>query len=550
MADISRDIYSEAKRYVIGIVQRGIAWVDADENDARMGLYQSVRRAFQFGMGDGFPKDLPNSFKVVQAGSPTNDFVIAGGGGAPESAARFWNGGHQCLLYSDVQYNNLGATDGQRSIFPRSTLLTALVLTDTRMNWVPNELAGRQIIPDVTDGTAFTIASNTATTITISSGDMTTVATTGAPYRISLTTPVGARSDGVYLNTWLREVDGVEDPNILHDFGTGPEEHQTRYQVQQVIFVRENTTGFGEPGDYDDLAGAKHYVYKLASIARLAGNSNILTAMITDLRGQLGQGLSEMLKVSSDDTTANYLQAKVEAAAGSPLSVVTAHPGGNEHLALDIDNLDISRIAPETAGGAMVFDASGEPACTAAGTAGQPLLSGGAAAAAFGDLSAAQMAHEGVSGQFLRSNGAGGPPTWQTYAPSAPIKNYDSQVFNGTGGPAIFFTFYWTPETTKLFITGSAWWGTSGRCNATGVIDVASGLFIVGEEGSAHHDGTYWRNRYTLANGGAGSGNWMPTSYDQSCGVYTYAWVPASLYIQLAWVGSSINQGQVTIIAF
>jgi len=65
-----------------------------------------------------------------------------------------------------------------------STSLTATVLTDTHANWTVNEFQGKELNPDITQSTTFTVASNTQTTITISAGDMTGVASVGDKYAV------------------------------------------------------------------------------------------------------------------------------------------------------------------------------------------------------------------------------------------------------------------------------------------------------------------------------------------------------------------------------
>ena len=65
-----------------------------------------------------------------------------------------------------------------------STSLTATVLTDSHANWLTNEFQTKKLNPDITQSTTFTVASNTQTTITISAGDMTDVASVGDKYAV------------------------------------------------------------------------------------------------------------------------------------------------------------------------------------------------------------------------------------------------------------------------------------------------------------------------------------------------------------------------------
>jgi len=63
-----------------------------------------------------------------------------------------------------------------------STGLTSTTLTDSHANWATNEFAGCTLYPDIDKSDAFTVQSNTAATITVTSGDMTAHAASGAKY--------------------------------------------------------------------------------------------------------------------------------------------------------------------------------------------------------------------------------------------------------------------------------------------------------------------------------------------------------------------------------
>jgi len=68
-----------------------------------------------------------------------------------------------------------------------STALTATVLTDTSANWLANEFVGLYLNPDVndnSDGVFYRITANTQTTITVTGGDMTSLADPGDKYSV------------------------------------------------------------------------------------------------------------------------------------------------------------------------------------------------------------------------------------------------------------------------------------------------------------------------------------------------------------------------------
>ena len=91
------------------------------------------------------------------------------------------------------------------------------------MNFTVNELVGRTLVPNITDGTGFTIISNTATTITVTGGsDMTAVADVLDSYLVKSSTPSGSdRVDTVWLNVYLDEIDYDDDTNLLHPIAGG-----------------------------------------------------------------------------------------------------------------------------------------------------------------------------------------------------------------------------------------------------------------------------------------------------------------------------------------
>lgn len=283
----SRFMYDEPLRYVYALVTEGIPWVDADENDSRQSFYTQLRRIQQL-MGCGAVGD---GFKVVGTGA-TNSFTVTGGDGTPEGAGRFFFKGFGCILLSDVTWNNTGATEGDRSLFPRITHLSfaggQTTLTDTAANWEVNEHAGKTITPDVTSPATYTIVSNTANALTIT-GDVTSSgADVGSHYRIEITTPTSDRYDYVYINAYIDEYDENDDPNLIHALEP-PREAQLRAKLIQALYIREGADTL--PETYTDLDGRTHFTYLIATIRRSSGVAEIYEGNIIDHRPIIADSL-------------------------------------------------------------------------------------------------------------------------------------------------------------------------------------------------------------------------------------------------------------------
>lgn len=283
MANVSADIYDEAKRYVELILQQNVPIVDADVNDGQQMQYVSLfRRLLQDVVGNGARED---AFKIAELPTgPTNDFIAIGGTHADGGAERFWAEGHRCQLYADENYMNNGPDS---EVQPWSTGLNDEILTDADHKHIPGALVGRILEPNVVDGTGYTIVANTDHTITVTPGStMLATATVGNRYRIRPSVPVGSnRDDLVFLDVWLREIGKAEDPDLEHIIEGIPFEAMRRYKVIQTVRLQEGS--LVPPAAYVDADGHPHIIVELASIVRLDSNSTITDAMITDLRFHL-----------------------------------------------------------------------------------------------------------------------------------------------------------------------------------------------------------------------------------------------------------------------
>ncbi len=281
-------MYDEAKRYQMLVHQQGVPWVEADENDRNWIFYNLLRRFIQKIVGNGSPDD---GFKVVGTGT-ANDFIITGGDGTPDDAAlegagRLLVEGFQCVLPESRNYrgsDNLECT-------PVSTDLAETVLTDSAANFTlggpDDNLAGRTLAPDITQpDKAYTITANTQTTITISGDLLADGIQVGAHYRIELSTPTADRTDEVYIDCYLDEIDSDEDPGLKHTLGIQIET-QRRLKLIQNVFVTE---GSATPAPYTDSDDNQHYTCKLATIQRYAGQAVINPQDITDERPILDGG--------------------------------------------------------------------------------------------------------------------------------------------------------------------------------------------------------------------------------------------------------------------
>ena len=292
--DYSRFIYNELNRYLTTIWQQKVPVVDADLNDFSESIVRQVRRATAFGVGDGSPNQ---GWKIAESASPSNNFTVKGGDGTVEGAGWIFENGFQAIIPSDLEYVS---TD--RDIHAQITGLTDTVLTDSSANFAVDELAGRDLVPDIDNpGTTFAITANTATTITVASG-LLAASAIGKHYRVNLSTPSGARTDKIYLDLYLDEVDSVEDPNLIHSLSTGNVEAARRLKLRTNVRVVEDADSpplyLGIPGDFVDADTNQHFTVLLATLDRTAAAS-ISASEIVDDRKIISPG--QTLRISEQD---------------------------------------------------------------------------------------------------------------------------------------------------------------------------------------------------------------------------------------------------------
>lgn len=286
-ADVSRNMFDESKRYVSRIVQQtNLArrpGVDADFNDYQVILHTNLKRFIKQVLGNGSPN---NGFLIQESSSPTNNFLILGGDGTDENMGCLYVEGIRCALKSTtIEY----CSDGEEpnDIHYKVTAIEALILTCSEANWVVNELANRKLVANASDGTEYTILSNTQTTITVSAGDMTTVAAIGDYFYVKPSTPDGSdRTDIVFLDVFSDEWDSDEDSGLIHSVEGANYVSMLAEKTRNVIVVREGSTTLPTSG-YVDPDGNKHYYYKIATLARTNLNASISGTMMTDEREKI-----------------------------------------------------------------------------------------------------------------------------------------------------------------------------------------------------------------------------------------------------------------------
>lgn len=290
-------MFDEANLYLAQLLQSGKALVDADFNDASYSLLAQLRRIIQNAIGDKSPNA---GFRIDQSGSSTtNNFDIKGGDGTDEGAGRIFVAGLPCMLKDDVEFSDGVADSNQRRLMPQATGVAATVLTDSTANWIVDEHAGKTLTPDVDiPATTFTILSNTATTITVTAGDLTAATSPQKFYRVELSTPGGGnRIDEVYLDVFFDEQDEVEDTNFVHTDLVPNQAAGNRLVLRQFIRVKE---GAATPAGHTDLDGRVHFTLLIATINRLNADATITTAMLVDERSTFVPGAGSLAVAELD----------------------------------------------------------------------------------------------------------------------------------------------------------------------------------------------------------------------------------------------------------
>jgi hypothetical protein len=302
--EYSRSLLREQKKYLGILQQQGKLVVDADLNDGSQILaYQNIRV-----IQSAFPSAaVAEAFKIVQHPNPPqqaeNFYIMARGRNGvlavssdPESYARMYVRGIQAFI-SAAQAGDGGVSFSNGALSPdllaelhhRSTALTDTVLTDSNARFPTlaadgYDLGGMQLVPDVEEGTVFTIvAGNSATTIEVSGGGMLAVAQAAKFYRIVPVIAGADRSDLIWLDVYVGEADAAEDILLSHPINAGYEAAR-RLVVRQQIRYDQNRTALPFGPVYQDINGNIHYAVALAQVNRLATNSAITEAMIVDLR--------------------------------------------------------------------------------------------------------------------------------------------------------------------------------------------------------------------------------------------------------------------------
>lgn len=279
-AVLSRDMYDEAKRYVLTVLQAGVPLVDADYNDQMLSFFTQLRRLISNSIGDGA---RGVAFKIEQ--NPVdlvNNFKILGGVITDEGPEELFVKGHQAQLDANETYLGGGETA------PVSTAIIVNQLIDTAGNFVPGSLVGKTLIPNLGNPTQqFPITANTATSITCAV-PINAVSAAGDQYRIKLTTPVANRKDLVFLDVYLDEIQATEDNDLEHVIDAISIEAMRRKKLVQRIFVTEGITlPVVLPSGFVDADANRHVLIPLALIERPAGDPNITDPMITDLRRKI-----------------------------------------------------------------------------------------------------------------------------------------------------------------------------------------------------------------------------------------------------------------------
>lgn len=280
-ANVSRQTFDEANRYVQFVIQQGVPVVDSDLNESQESFYTQLRRSIINSIGDGARGD---AFRVA-AIPAANDFTVKGGDLGDEGPETLYVKGHQAQLLADEAYSAAVETAPVSTGF-QTTTLSNDTLVDTAANYTPGALVGRVLRPNLeSPSTFFTVVANTANTIQVGAS---MPATPGKRYQLDLTTPGADRTDLVLVDVYLDEIDSLEDTDLKHTIDGVQFESTRRRQVVQTVRVEEGVTlPVSLPSGFTDADGNRHVLLPVALIEREAGNPQITSGMITDLRQKI-----------------------------------------------------------------------------------------------------------------------------------------------------------------------------------------------------------------------------------------------------------------------
>jgi len=301
--------------------------VDVLLNTAFLSQYTLFRRLIQSTLG---PAGGPFAkWQVQVASAPTQNFKIDGGGSSlldgavssvldSEGPARFFLGGHMCLLKGDKNWRDNATT--RPGIHSQLTAVSGATVTDTSAFFEldGDTIVGRPFFPDITDTSGddsgplgFTILSVTDENTLIldltapinqdgtaasfsptpsTLADFGTVA--GDFYRIGLTTSTGGtRYDTVVLDVYEDEADSSDDAIVKRSISGTVTESANALVVRQRIEVLQNLDASESPATFGDAPifydrrtdhdGNVHHRVALAVITREDAAADIAT--ITNL---------------------------------------------------------------------------------------------------------------------------------------------------------------------------------------------------------------------------------------------------------------------------
>jgi hypothetical protein len=280
-ASISRRTFDESNRYVQLILQQGVPVVDSDVNEGQESAYTQLRRTIVNSIGDGARGD---GF-LISAIPADNNFTINGDDLVDDGPETLYVKGHQAQLLADETYQAADETAPVSVGFQTDTL-TNDTLVDTAADYTPGALVGKTLTPNLLDpGTTFTITANTANTIKVGAS---MTPSPGRGYQIALTTPGADRTDLVYVDVYLDEIDSTEDLNLKHTVSSVQFESTRRWKVVQTVRVEEGITlPVTLPDGRTDADGNRHVLLPIALINREGGNAQITSSMIVDLRPKI-----------------------------------------------------------------------------------------------------------------------------------------------------------------------------------------------------------------------------------------------------------------------